>query len=150
LASLVRFISNRSTLTPMNPVAEFQALVAAFTDEMAELGKREALRQVSEAFGVHTPTRAAPRPSTNGKRSAVELGEIKKRLLEHLAAHPGLRMEEIKAALDAPTKELVLPLRQLVAEGSLRTEGQRRGMRYYAGGTTKRARRGAKQPKAKA
>jgi hypothetical protein len=52
-------------------------------------------------------------------------------------------MEEIGAALKMPTGELTLPVSKLMAAGSLRAEGQRRGTRYYAGGgkasATKRA-----------
>lgn len=129
----------------MNLTREVQALVAAFTVEIAVLAKQEALRHGSKSFGAHKPQPAAWRPSKNDKRSPAQLGEIKQSLFEHLASHPGMRTEQLNAAFGTSTKELALPLRQLVAEGAIRTEGQRRGMRYYAGGTSKPGRRGKRR-----
>lgn len=70
-------------------------------------------------------------------------------MLEHIAAHPGVRIEQINASLGTATKELALPLRQLVDAGTLRTEGQRRGTKYYPGGKAKNL-RGSSRRKAKA
>lgn len=87
----------------MNPASEIQALVRAFVDETAALAKGEALRHAAEALGVHTPLTATRSPLENGKRSAAELGELKQRILEHSAAHFGLRTERINASLDTST-----------------------------------------------
>lgn len=43
-------------------------------------------------------------------------------------------MSEIGAALGATTKDLRLPLQKLLADGKVKTKGQKRGTRYHAGG----------------
>lgn len=125
----------------MNPASEIPVLVAKFVDEMTALAIAEALRQVAIVFGVSTakaPTSSSP--PGGSKRSASQLAELKQRVLAHIAAHPGVRIEQINAALGTATKELALPLRQLVADGALKIEGQRRGTKYYPGGNMKKTR----------
>lgn len=134
----------------MNPADEVLALVAKFVEEMTELAKREALRHVSLAFGVHDPSPASTAASRNGTRPAAELDSLKQRILAHVASYPGVRTEQLKAALGTRTKELTLPLRQLVAAGTLKTEGERRGTKYYAASQAKKTPRPARRWPARA
>src|SRR5262245_44036970 len=74
-----------TTLRRMNLAIELRTLVSAFTNQMTELAKREALRQVSNTLGVETPSpRSSPRPK-RGRRTSEDLADVKRRILEHLA-----------------------------------------------------------------
>lgn len=124
----------------MELAREIETLVAAFTAEISALAKLEPRARDAK------PSRAREQPAGkklpgNGKRSSAQLAEFKQRILSRLASNPGIRTEELNAALGTSTKELALPLRQLVADSVVRTEGERRGTRYYAAGTAKKARR---------
>jgi len=73
------------------------------------------------------------------------------KVLAHVRANPGQNVGEIRAALGASSKELQLPVQKLIAAKSLRTTGQRRGTRYFAGGRggakKKAGRRGKRRSK---
>ena len=53
------------------------------------------------------------------------------RVLNYLAKHTGSRSEEIAAALGTETAAIRPALQKLRAGGRVRTEGQRRAMRYF-------------------
>jgi hypothetical protein len=63
-------------------------------------------------------------------------------------AEPGQRIEQLARAMGTATKEMALPVRKLIGDGVLRTEGARRATKYFpsdgrSGGTPKK-RRGRK------
>jgi hypothetical protein len=65
------------------------------------------------------------------------------RLLDYVASHPGERIEQIAKGMGESSKELKLPVQKLLAAKSMRTEGQKRGTTYFAGGKRgKSAKRG--------
>ena len=47
--------------------------------------------------------------------------------------HPGLRIEQINKELGTQTRDLALPLRKLISEGAVRTEGEKRSTQYFPG-----------------
>ena len=53
-------------------------------------------------------------------------------------AGPGCRAEDINGALGTRTPQIAQPLRRLVADRLVRTEGARRGTRYFTVGPTDR------------
>jgi hypothetical protein len=74
---------------------------------------------------------AAKRP-LGQKRPPGELAKLTERLGDYIKAHPGLRMEVIGKALGAPTKDLNLPVKKLLAAKKIRTEGEKRATEYFA------------------
>lgn len=76
---------------------------------------------------------------------------MREALLAHVHANPGQRGEQIAAALGTDVGTMRLPMRKLIAERKVRTEGQRRGMTYYpaggGGGGSKGPKRGPKAAK---
>lgn len=90
------------------------------------------------------------------RRSKEDIDALGQQIVDLLRSKPeGMRAEDIREALGVERKELPRALRAIVAEGSARTEGQKRATTYFAGegggaggrrGTKKRAgKRGAKK-----
>jgi uncharacterized Zn finger protein len=52
-------------------------------------------------------------------------------VLEFIQSHPGLRVELIGRALSVSTRQLVLPIRNLLATGAIITLGTRRATQYF-------------------
>ncbi len=125
----------------LDPHRELQALVDRFVEDLRELATRIAIDQIQNAFGSTALPRAAKaapiaRGGNNkrGRRGAQELNDLRERLYRVIADNPGRRTEELNAALGTTTPQIAQQLRQLVADKRVRTEGARRGMRYFATG----------------
>ncbi len=151
-----------------NIEVDLRERVDAFVSDIAELIRRSALEIVRQALGGTSPqaparstaarSRATPRsapparrPGPRSKtgrirRSPEELEELGGTFLEHVRAHPGQRLEQISAALGVSTKDLKRPVQQLSDQKAIRTEGQKRGTRYFAGAG---GRKGKSKAKAK-
>jgi hypothetical protein len=73
------------------------------------------------------PTKAsAPKPSRGGSDSVVKF----------VKANPGTNMTQIEVGTKLPQAEIRNALNVAREAGSIRTEGQRRGLRYFAGGVS--------------
>ena len=68
------------------------------------------------------------------RRSSADVEEVAEQVLGYVRTHPGQRLEEIGRGLGTDTAGLKLPVKELVTSGRLRTEGQKRGTKYFAGG----------------
>jgi hypothetical protein len=83
-------------------------------------------------------TKATTRSGKRIRRSTEDLEALAGKVLAHVKANAGHRLEQISAGLKIVSKELKRPVATLVATKKLRTEGQKRGTRYYAGGKRKK------------
>ncbi len=134
--------------------SELRNRVDAFVAELSDIIRRSALDSVREALGagVAAPVRPGRRPGkvarrgrpaatrkTRGRRSSADLEQLSGSFLSWVREHPGQRLEEIGKGMGVATKELKRPVQLLLAGGSLRTEGQRRGTKYFAGGGGRKA-----------
>lgn len=144
---------------------DLHSLVDSFVSDLTALTRRMALEQVLESLGgasASTPARrgpgrppksatpALPQKRAGGKRSAEDLGAMSTALLEYVKTNPGQRGEQIAAALGTDVGTMRLPMKKLIAEKQVRTEGQRRGMTYFAGaGRTAKASKSGRKPKKK-
>jgi len=127
----------------LDPQREIQALVDRFVTDLGTLAKRIAVEQLQTAFGAGFVDRAAP--GSRGRRAAApapvqrgrqrrpqgELEALRDKLLAAVAEKPGRRTEELNAALGTRTPQIAQLLRRLVVEQRIRTEGARRGTRYF-------------------
>ena len=124
---------------------ELLEAVEAFVGQLKDLIQRAALESVQTALngGQQSSRRGSKRPlgrasavsqapETNSKRTPAELAALIKRLHNHIAKHPGLRIEKIGSGLGLPTKALVLPVKRLISERKVTTKGQRRATVYFA------------------
>jgi hypothetical protein len=138
---------------------DIRALVDQFVSDLSTHVREQALETVRAALGDGAARRGPGRPRKAGKRgpgrprkaaarrgpgrprkaagrvrrSSADLEATADKLLAHVRANAGQRLEEIGRELDTPTAGLKRPIQMLVAEGKLRTEGQKRGTRYFAG-----------------
>lgn len=142
----------------LDPQREIQALVDSFVDNLSELARRIAIEQIKAAFAVGAPSlppysnvatsssasstakaasppaNGAAAPARRGRRPAQELAGLRERLIAAIGQQPGRRTEDLNAALGTETAQIAPVLRKLVAEQTVRTEGARRGTRYYVSG----------------
>jgi len=127
---------------------QLRALVDQFVADLTARVHEEALATVRAALGeapapraraARKPRKAGPgRPRKaaarkGGRRSAQDVAAVGETVLAHIKANAGQRLEEIGRALGVATKELKRPIANLLEAGALRTEGQKRGTRYFAG-----------------
>ena len=128
------------SMPPSTIDAEIRARIESFTHELAELVKQVAVESVKDAMKSGKPTRRTkatkPRP---GRRSSAQVDAMAAKVLAHVKANQGHRLEEIGVALRVPTKDLKRPVANLLEAKKLRTEGQKRGTKYFAGAARKRA-----------
>ncbi len=116
-----------------------RARIDAFVEELSELVRQAALAAVSEALGGAAKPRAegrgkTPRPAKRAKgakRSAGELESLSERVLEFVSENPGQGAQQIARELGLGTKDLVLPMKKLLATGSVVSKGQRRATKYF-------------------
>lgn len=139
---------------------QIQQIVREFVARVTEVAKQAAMQTLINAVGNHAkaPTanklvkaKAAAVRGKGEKRSAEEMEALRQQLLEHIQANPGQRVEEINAQLGTETSEVHRPLKHLIADGLLRTEGQLRATRYYPGTkSTGQKKKPGKKPSKKA
>ncbi|GEM_PF-409361 len=140
---------------------QLRSRIEGFVSEIAELVRQATLESVYATLGaVETRTRGgsrgAPRGRSaasfpavvagrrGGKRSPDEIEAMSSEILNHISENPGQGVEQISSALGISSKELTLPIRKLVGQGDLRTEGQKRATKYFSGGARANTRGGAK------
>lgn len=127
-----------------------------FLVSISALVRQAAVEAVREALGagdgmVAAPARRGPgRPrkvaaaaasapkaraeGKRGRRSSADVEQVAAQVRDYVSANPGQRLEEIGRGLGADTAGLKRPIQGLLAAGELRTEGQKRGTKYFPGG----------------
>ena len=121
---------------------EMNRVVAGFVAQITELARRAAIDTLESALGKR-PGSGGLGIGRNGrrkgaKRTGDELEKLADTFHAFVAKHPGLRIEQINKELGTTTKDLALPIRKLVAEGALKTKGEKRSTTYFAGESKKK------------
>jgi hypothetical protein len=96
------------------------------------------------------PTGAKPPTGRRIRRSSADVEEVAEQILGYARSHPGQRLEEIGRGLGTDTAGLKLPIKELLGSGRLRTEGQKRGTKYFADGKGRGSASGSPKPTRKA
>jgi len=99
---------------------EMNRVVSGFVAQITELARRAAMDMVHNALGK------------GAKRTGDELDKLGDTFHAFVAKHPGLRIEQINKQLGTSTKDLALPIRKLIADGDLKTKGEKRSTTYFA------------------
>lgn len=119
--------------------------IQKFLDKVATITKHQALVTVEqnlkavERIVEQAPVKAspvvgnadAPMRKRRNRRTLQEFDKAQTTVSQLVKEVPGLRSEQIKKALGMTPSQVKTPLRKLVQEGVLRTEGERRSMAYY-------------------
>ena len=121
--------------------SQINRLVASFVDQVTALARQAAMDTLSDGLGKRrglagTVLLAGVPGRGRGKgvkRTSTDLARIGDKLLAYVAANPGLRIEQINKAIGTSTRDLQLPIRKLIADGALKTKGQKRSTQYFAG-----------------
>lgn len=128
--------------------------VAAFVDELSSLVRQAAVEVVSDALGAERRVRPTERARTGvrrkgGKRSPEDLAALVSSVKSYVERNPGKGVEQIASELSVSSRDLMLPIRKLLASRELRKRGQKRATRYFAGGGARGARgkRGGRRAK---
>ena len=90
-------------------------------------------RKPKAAGAIAAPASSNARRSKGAKRPKSEIAEIQERVHSHIRSNPGQRIEQINKVLGTRTADLTLPLKKLIADGSITTKGARRATTYLPG-----------------
>jgi hypothetical protein len=117
--------------------AEMNRVVSDFVAQITELARAAARDMIDEALGkggkgAFTGLGRGRGRGRGAKRTSGELDKLMDELHAFVSKHPGLRIEQINKQLGTTTKDLALPIRKLVAEGALKTKGEKRSTAYFA------------------
>jgi hypothetical protein len=125
---------------------QINKLVSDFVAQVSALAKRAAMDTLESALtgGMPSGARRGRPPGGGGaalssrrpkgaKRPAGEIEATKASLYDYIKSNPGQRVEQINKALGTTTKDLTLPLKKLIADKAVKTEGEKRATAYYPG-----------------
>jgi hypothetical protein len=114
---------------------EMNRVVAGFVAQITELARRAAIDTLESALGK-TGARSGRIGSVGrgrgAKRTQADLDGLGTQFVSFVAKHPGLRIEQINKELGTTTKDLALPIRKLIADGTVKTKGKKRSTTYFA------------------
>jgi hypothetical protein len=155
---LPKLTSRRGSTTTMstsNINADVRSRIDQFLEELSALVKNAALDSVRAALGdgaapakrgrgrprstVPAARRGKTAQGARGKRTSEQVDQMAERIQTFVRSNPGLRLEAIAEGIGTSSKELKLPIIKLLGTKSLSKTGQKRGTKYFAGGSGPRA-----------
>ncbi len=129
------FVAEISEIVREATLASVYAALGSTQDGAARGPRRKSAGRKRAARKSASPKTAARKSAARKKsgrhRSSDEIAALGKDFLDYVRATPGQRLEEISAGIGVPTSELKRPVMLLGEAGKIRTEGQKRGTRYY-------------------
>jgi hypothetical protein len=124
---------------------EMNRVVTDFVTQITELARAAARDMIDQALGKGSRGvslgglgRGGRGRGRGAKRTSDELDGLAESFHTFVAKHPGLRIEQINKQLNTTTKDLALPIRKLIAEGAIKTKGEKRSTTYFAGDKKKK------------
>lgn len=147
--------------------SQINKLVEAFVAQVTSVARQAAMDTLTAALGSaggaarrrafagYSEPAAVGRGGGGGssrrpkgaKRPQNEIEKTKDRVNDFIHRNPGLRIEQINKELGTSTRDLSLPLRKLISDGAIRTEGEKRSTQYFPGDGKSRGESGAAAPK---
>jgi len=118
--------------------SQISKLVSEFTDNVSALARRAAVDTLTASLEGRAGRQSSgssqgKRREKGAKRDGSQLESLQEKVLEFVAANPGMRIEQINKEIGTTTRDLQLPIRKLIAAGSLKTKGAKRATQYFAG-----------------
>jgi predicted HTH transcriptional regulator len=108
-----------------------ETLVKRFVTDMESVLRQHTMAAVQTSLGKPSKVKLKTPGIPAGKRSPVELEQVKKKITDLLRKTPGQSSEQLQKVLLRSGAELQLPLKQLMDDKLLRAEGTARGRRYW-------------------
>jgi hypothetical protein len=121
----------------MTAVPRLEGVVREFVARLEGVVKEEIRDRLERGLGNGRGAKSGGNGDYRAKgekRSADEIEALEAKFLEYVGKHPGLRIEQINKELGTSTKDLMLPIRKLIAAKRLKTEGERRATKYSLSG----------------
>ncbi len=118
---------------------ELNRAVAGFVDQITEIARRAAVEMIESALNGSgrgrggVPAAARGRRSRGAKRTEAELEQLQEQFHDFVKDNPGLRIEQINKQLGTTTKDLQLPIRKMIADGTILAKGSKRSTTYTVG-----------------
>lgn len=121
-----------SQVTAVARQAAMETLTAALGAAGGAAGRRRGGGGAMPAMTGGGKAASARRPK-GAKRPQNEIEKTKDRVHEFIQRNPGLRIEQINKELGTSTRDLSLPLKKLISDGQIRSEGEKRSTQYFPG-----------------
>jgi hypothetical protein len=121
---------------------EMNRVVGEFVAAITELAKRAAIDTLESALGgggkrgsisISLGRGGGGGRRRGAKRTSSDLDQLGEDFHTFVSKHPGMRIEQINKQLNTTTKDLALPIRKMISDGSLKTKGEKRSTMYFAG-----------------
>lgn len=80
---------------------------------------------------IPTKPRPGPKPKAGAKRSPEHLAALIADVGTFITSNPGRSIEGIGKGMRRETRELVLPIKKLIADGAVTTKGYKRARKYF-------------------
>jgi ElaB/YqjD/DUF883 family membrane-anchored ribosome-binding protein len=140
--------------------SQIRERIDEFVAELDQLVRRAAVQTVEDALsqGGKAPARRAPQAATSRaagrrrkgeKRAPGEIDQTVEAVQSYVQKNPGQGVEQMGRELGKTTKDLALPIKKLIAAGTIRTEGHKRATPHFAGAARGRPRGGRRGRKAR-
>jgi hypothetical protein len=118
--------------------SDIQRLVDGFVAQVTELARRAAITTLESALGggrggAGGGLRIGRGRGRGAKRTGEELDKLSDEFLAFVNKNPGLRIEQINKQLGTTTKDLALPIRKMISDGTLKVKGKKRSTAYFPG-----------------
>ncbi|MBA2541881.1 MAG: hypothetical protein H0V17_19710 [Deltaproteobacteria bacterium] len=122
---------------------EMNRVVQGFVALITDLARRAAIDTLESALKGGRGSKGSMLGMGRGrgkgiKRTSDELEGLSEKFVEYVRDNPGMRIEQINKQLGTSTKDLALPIRKLIADGTLKVKGQKRSTTYFAGARSKK------------
>jgi hypothetical protein len=111
---------------------QFNRVIDDFVTKIRALASRAAIDSLQTALNKRGGG-GVTASFTHGKRGTSELEALGARFVKFVADNPGQRIEQINKQLSTTTRDLALPIKKLIAEGAIKTKGDRRATTYFVG-----------------
>ena len=125
-----------------NPAIRYTVAAVRNMDKAMSAADDAVLRRaLEEAHGGLTaylklqgivPANGSAARTSGGRRTSDDVEQVGASLLAYVRNNPGQRGEDIAEAMGTDSKAIRLPMKKLIADGQVRTKGERRGMKYYS------------------
>lgn len=123
-----------------NLQSDIQRLVDEFVSQVTELARRAAMDTLESALGrgggrggSGSAIRLGRGRGRGAKRTSDDLDKLSDEFLAFVTKNPGLRIEQINKQLGTTTKDLALPIRKMISDGTLKVKGKKRSTAYFPG-----------------